>query len=64
MTNLERLTRAGIIKPNAKLSQEQKDALESLSTEDLEKLASVKKKLGKTVTPIDGLMGFHKQKKP
>jgi hypothetical protein len=63
MTNFERLARAGIIKPNAKLSQKQKDALESLSTEDLKKLASVKKKLGKTVTPIDGLMGYHKKEK-
>ena len=57
MKNHERLEKNGLIKPGTKLSQQQKDALEGLSREDLDSLISVKKKLSTKVIAIPGLMG-------
>jgi hypothetical protein len=64
MTNRQRLERAGLIKPGAKLSQQQQDALETLSREELDSLTSVKKKLAKKTVVIPGLMGAKQRPKP
>lgn len=49
MTNIknkEILEQAGLIAPNADLTSEQNDAIESLTSEEVEALLSTKNKLG------------------
>jgi hypothetical protein len=46
MTNRERLEQVGLVDPDAALSQEQEDAIERLTSEEVDALISVKAKLG------------------
>ena len=46
MSNLDRLEKAGLIKPGSKFSKEDHRLLESLSHEEVEALISVKRKVG------------------
>jgi hypothetical protein len=46
MTNRERLEQAGLIDPNADLSPEQDNAIDSLTSEEVDALISTKSKLG------------------
>lgn len=46
MTNIERLTDAGVVPPDHKFDEEEKKALESLSTHEVDALISSKRKLG------------------
>ena len=46
MTNRERLEEAGLIDPKGVLSKEQEDAIESLTSEEVDALISTKAKLG------------------
>lgn len=46
MTNRETLEQAGLIEPNADLTQEQWDAIDSLTDEEVDALISTRSKLG------------------
>ena len=46
MTNCERLEQAGLMEPDADLSSEQRDAIESLTSGEVDSLISTKAKLG------------------
>jgi hypothetical protein len=45
LTKRERLESAGLLKPDAELTQEQLDAVESLTDDEIDALISVDKKL-------------------
>ena len=53
MTNRERLENAGIVDPNATWNQQQTDAIEGLSEEEVDALISVREKLG-NIFPTTG----------
>ena len=46
MTNLDRLEQAGLVEPNYQFDQDEKDAIESLSSAEVDALISSKEKLG------------------
>lgn len=46
MTNRETLEQAGLLEPNADLTQEQWDAVDSLTDEEVDALISTRSKLG------------------
>lgn len=46
MTSLERLTQAGLVEPTHQFDQDEKDAIESLTSGEVEALISSKEKLG------------------
>lgn len=46
MTNIERLTDAGVCPANQKFTKEEKEAIESLSKHEVDALISSKEKLG------------------
>lgn len=61
MTNRERLEQSGLIEPDADLTKEQEDAIESLTSGEVDALISTKDKLspvfkGLFIGPRCGLM--------
>ena len=53
MTNREKLENANIVNPNVSWNQEQTDAIESLTEEEVDTLISVKDKLDE-IFPLTG----------
>jgi hypothetical protein len=56
MTNEERLKYAGVIKPNKNLTPEQSEAIESLSTEEVDGLIAINEQLGSQIPSNDTVL--------